>query len=312
MEYFNSVFNEYKNTTDKYESLYLFVIYDLPVEQVIDKIKNMINIVDQIQNPTKKNYIKNKLSSMMNYLEVMIPESNIESIFLIDQKVIPIKLVKEWKDTLVNFKVNKFTVRYGDNFEIKWLSDFLLDNSYVNVLTIKNNELKHYQLNSTKRKLHSENNIKNLIEYITENIGTKEQIIIHGVSGHIKNMEMLLKEKPNTCIKIYSNFKKDEEILLDLEIINNNTKSKILESWLEKITDPKDGNKIVFGKDIGISIKNQMLKTLFCTPKVANKLLETIDKELLIFEIITIKSYGNDIGRKLIDDYSGSIGIKFY
>jgi len=270
----------------------------------IEKVNKIIGIVDQIQNTVKKNYIKKRLCVFAEYLSNIKPETVIDNIFFVDDAVNIIDLQKSWKQNLIHFQCDPIAIKYGDSYEIDWLKSYLLDDTYTDVIHVKNNDLKHYHLNSTKKRLHLSHTSKNMII----NIPTKTVCIVHGVSAVLKMMN----DSADGLLKVYKCDKRDDEILLEIEKIQNVEVSKQLESWLAKLLDPKEGNKIVFGKDIKTSIQNKMLKTLFCTPDVASKVKQKVSKESKIFDLVIVRSYGADVGQRLANEFSGALGVKFY
>lgn len=311
MEEFNSQFSEFRNSTDKFESLYIFVVYNITVETFIEKINKIIGLVDQIANPHKKNYIRNKLVKISESFEGTPLDTILNNVFLLNDKFHHLELRKEWKKNLIDFDCDNFVYKRANEFDLEWLRDYLLDISYIHILHLKSNQLKHYYLNTTKKKLFNEIQSKsfNLEEYIGQTIKAKTICVIHGVSIVLKNTEHL----ETDYIRIFRTDIKDDEILDIVEKINNDRNLIKLQNVFAKILDPKEGKKIVFGKDISSNIQNKMLQTLYCTPKKLAKLKENIDPDLLIFEIIIIRSFSNaDSGRQLIDDFGGVIGVTFY
>jgi hypothetical protein len=305
------IFNSLVDITDKHDSLYMIIIYNTTVENLIAKVKNMIKNVDAISDTYKKFYLKNRLTKFFEYFVEYDEKEILNKIFCVSEKIYSYDLTNEWKENLINYKCINVTIKYGNSFNIDWLIKYLSDNSYYHIINLKNNTLKHYHLNSTKKKLHYEHTSKNLnIEtYLKDNIKLNEICIIHGVSSLLKNIEQL----ESKYLKIFKVDKKDNEILDEIEKIYNNINSIKLENVLSKLLDEKESKKIVFGTDIGMNIQNKMLKTLFCTPKKEIQLKKIYEPSMIIFEIIIIKSYSNnDVGRKLIDDYGGCIGITFF
>jgi hypothetical protein len=302
--------SQFRITKDKYESLYIFVVHGATIEFFIEKVNKILGIIDQIQNTIKKNYIKKRLYLFLEYLSNIKSETIIDNIFLIDDMVHTIDLEKSWKKTLVHFQCDPVTVKYDDTYKIDWLKSYLLDETYTNVIHVKNNDLKHYHLNSTKKRLHSSQTSKNMNmqTYMETNIPAKQICIVHGVSAALKTINDSL----DGFTKIYKCDKRDDEILLDIDKIQNVEVSKQLDIWLSKLLDPKEGSKIVFGKDIKTSIQNKMLKTLFCSPDVALQVNQKISQELRVFDLIIVKSHGVDVGKRLATEFSGAIGIKFY
>lgn len=310
MDKFNNIFQQYKNKTDKYGALYIFVMYDFPIEQCNNKLDKMKGLVDQITNSSRRNHINGILCNMTNFLTGIVEKSHINGIYLVSDDVVEIKLEPEWIKTLLLFSCDKFVVKYGNIFQIDWLKKYLLDISYINVLHVKNNDLSHYYLNTTKKKLIRESSEKgfDIINYISKHVVPKQVCVVHGISGNFKAMNLI--DTPH--IILYKYHKRDSEITEDVEKISNNDVSKQLEIWFTKLLDPKDGKKIIYGKDITIAMQNKMLKTLFCSPQMENKIYNKVPANLLTFELICVKSFGDDVGKKLENEFKGAIGIKYH
>jgi hypothetical protein len=188
------------------------------------------------------------------------------------------------------------------------LQNLLLDREYINVIKIKNNDIQYSKINSTKKITLYSDSIKSmdLSKIIEDKIPKNESYLIHGVSSVLKNF---IDKK---AIGIHTNELTDEQILKISSNIKNLEYQKALEDILNKLLDPKVGNKIVFGKDIQISIKNSLLKTLYCTEEIYKK-SSVIPEHLKIFEFKIIKQIEKgDIYDKLEKDFSGAIGIKYY
>lgn len=308
---FDETFGKFKSEEDKFESLYIFVIRSMTIENVINELKRMISTADEIANNVKKNYIKARLYSFVTYLERGDLETTISGIYMIYKKIEEFSIIKEWDDTLNMFRCKNFVCEYGDKFKLDWLRNYLTDKSYLNVFHIQNNNIKHIFLNSTKRVVNSEHDEKNckLLEFIEQRVQKNEYSIVHGTSSYLKQL------KDTTTLKVLTGTKKDDEIFEEYEKIMNEKKSKELQKWLDLMQNPdsKEAKKIVFGKEIMDAINDRMLKTLFCTPRIKKFVFENFEQDALIFDIVEIKSYDqSDIGTKLKKDFNGSIGIKFY
>lgn len=308
---FANSFNKFKQEEDRFESLYIFVIRGLSVEAVINEIKRMIGIVDEIANTVKKNYIKTRLSSFITFVEGAGLETTISGIYMVYKKVEEIPILPEWNETLTMFNCKNFVCEYGDKFKLDWLHDYLTDRSYLNVLQIQNNNIKHIYLNSTKRVVHSEHEEKkcDLNAFISSNIPRGEYCVVHGLSSFMKQ----LVETP--LLKVLNGNKRDEEIFTEYEKMLNEKKAIELQKWLDIMSNPdsKEAKKLIFGKEIQEAINDNMLKTLFCVPRIKKLVLEKVASENLIFEIVEIRSYDpSDVGMRLKRDFDGKIGIKFY
>lgn len=304
-------FSQFKTIKDRHESLYIFVIYDMPPEQVNEKIHKMIGIVDTISNPGKRHYVKTRLYTMATFIEGIKKDDIMNGIYFLSADTVDeCMLKKEWKDTLIYFQCDKFNVKYDNKFDLEWLTNFLQDTTFVDVIHAKNNNIKHYQLNGTKKRLHTEQTSKNmdLTEYIAKEIEPKKLCIVHGVSSMLKQMN----DSSDGFIKVYKVDKRDDDILNEIDRLKNDGNSKELEQWLNKLLDPKQGNKIVFGVDINKNIKDKMLKTLFCSVEMEQKIKEGVPEEYRVFDVIVVKTFGDDVGKRLITDFRGAVGIKFY
>jgi hypothetical protein len=308
---FVNTFDKFKQEEDKFESLYIFVIRNMTVEAITNEIKRMITIADEMGNNVKKNYIKARLYSFVTFLEGIGLETILSGIYMVYKKIEEIPIFPEWNETLDMFKCRNFVCEYGDKFKLDWLYDYLTDKSYLNVLQLQNNNIKHIFLNQTKRVVYSEKEEKkcDLNEFVNQHIPKGEYCVIHGVSSFIKQL------KESTTLKVLNGNKRDEEILEEFDKMLNEKKSIELQKWLDTMSNPdsKDARKLAFGKEIIEAINDNMLKTLFCTPRMKKQVLEKIQTENLVFEIIEIKSYdSSDMGMKLRKDFNGAIGIKFY
>jgi len=305
---FDTIFNKYKDASDKYESLYIFVVRGLIVEDFLDRVHKMIGIVDDIPNSSKKGFLKSRLYTFVKHLEGLKSESIVSGIYFLGSDINEFEFRGYWKETLSQFACDNVLLRYGDSYQLEWLKNLLLDRSYINVVHLRNNILKHYHLNSTKRKLYQEKNEKKMDMqlYITESVPKGEICIVHGISSYLKTL------KDSNTLKILNGDKKDDQLFEEYEKITNQKSSLELQEWLDKLLDPKDGKKIVFGIDIKKCINAKLLKTLYCSPDIRLKILEKILPEDIVFDIVVVKSFGDDIGRKLVNDFKGAVGIKFY
>ena len=305
---FDEIYEKFKALEGKHDSQYIFVIYDVIVDDVLDRIHKMLGLIDEIKNTNKKYTLKTKLNNFVKHLEGMKSGTIVNSIYLIGDDVHNSPIKQYWRETLTSFSCDNFIVRYDTKFQIDWLKELLLDRSYIHVLNIKNNNLKHSHLNNTKRRAVCEKEEKgmNIITYIQENIPKDDICLIHGISSLIKNIS----ETPK--MKILNGSKKDDEILFEYNKLLNDQAGTKLQWWLDRLNDPKEGSKIVFGRDIEKCMTGDELKTLFCSTDMKNKVLKNVKQENRNFEIIEIKSYGEDIGKTLVLSYRGGIGVRYF
>lgn len=305
---FDELFSKYKGISDRHQSLYIFVVNGVIVEELIEKIKKMIGIIDTISNPSKKSYIKARLNNFVENLGHIEPESSIDGIYFISSSVNYVEFRKYWKETLMSFGCADLLYAYDNIFQLEWLKNLLVDRSYINILHFKNNNLRHYHLNLTKRRLHLDKTEKSMDvnKYIQENTNKNEICIIHGVSSFLKG----LVETEN--LRILSGDKRDEELLDEYHKIVNKKNIKLLKVWMDKLVDPKDGKRLVVGKEIGEGIVNCTLKTIFCSPERKSKLLENFGKDNKIPELIVILQDNDETCKRFYVDFKGGLGITYY
>lgn len=308
VELFDEIFSKYKNITDKHQSLYIFVINGLQIEHLVERVTKMITMADTITNPVRKSYIKTRLNKFLENLTVVEPLTKINGIYFVGPSVSYVDFRSYWKETLNIFHCTDMFVMYDDSYRLDWLNNLLLDRSFIHILHFRNNNVKHFYLNLTKRKLHQEKTEKKMDvnEFIQEHI-KGDICLIHGISSFLKT----LIETEN--IKLLSGDKRDEELLEEYEKILNRKNCKVLKIWMDKLVHPTESKRLVFGQEIGRGIENQMLKTIFCTPERKIKLIENFGTDNKMPELIIIKQLDDDENvRRFIVDFKGGLGITYF
>lgn len=306
--HFNETFNKYLGIKDKFDSLYIFVIYKIQLEECTEKVSRIITLIDSMSDTKKKSYLKNKLHNFREYLKMNYePETFISDIFFVNNDINSESLTPYHKQTLELFQVNKLSYEYASEYPLEWLKNLLLDREYINVIKVKNNDIMHTKINSSKRINVYSNTIKSmeLNKIISERIPKGESYLIHGMSAVLKNFV------DKNAIAIYTNELTDENILKIASNVKMLVLHKELEDILSKLLDPKLGNKIVFGKDIQTCVNSSLLKTLYCTNDIYKK-TNNIPEHLRNFEIKVINQIEKgDIYDKLYNDFAGAVGIKY-
>jgi hypothetical protein len=295
---FNDTFNKYIEDKDKFESLYIFVIYDFPKEEIEEKFIKIFKQLDGINDSKRKGFLKSRIYDFKKNID-SVPAKFINGIFLVGETVKHFELDKYYLETLKMFKVPKFNFEFGKNYNIKWLKNLLLDRSYVNVLKVKNNDLSILKFNSTKQLITYSETQKsmNLQEIINTKLDKDIKFLIHGV-------KQLNDYKNKNCLGIFTKELTLEEIseIIDKSIYEENIKE--LEVWLTKLLDPKEGHKIVFGNNIELNI----IETIYCTPENEEKYSKFENVKIKL-----VKSYKNgDIIFNFSKNFNGVLGIKYY
>ena len=302
----DTTFDSYIDLKDKYESLYIFVIYDFTKEQMEDKFTKIFKQLDGISDNKKKGFLKSRISAFKNTID-MIPDNIINGVYLIGENIKSFEMKKYYLETLKMFKVDNCIFRFGKEFDIKWLKDLLLDRTYYNVLKIKNNDISITRLNSTKQLTISNETSKtpNLIEYINTKINKDIKFLIHGSSTHFKQ---LVDYKNKMCVGVVTKELNLEEQLdtIDKSIYEENIKE--LEVWLTKLLDPKEGHKLVFGNDVEEQAEQGFIETIYANVENKNK-YSKFDNLKIKF----VKSFKNgDFVSNFNKSYNGVLGIKYY
>lgn len=303
MEKFNKNFNEYLHIKDKYESLYIFVIYDFTKEEMEDKFTKIFKQLDGLSDLKKKGFLKSRIYDFKKYIEIY-KDNIINGIFLVGETIKYFELDKYYLETLKLFKVSKCSYVYNKYFDIEWLKNLVLDRNYVLVIKIKNNDVSVTKINSSKQLTIYNETIKslNLDTYLATKIEKDIKFLIH---GHVKQFENF---KNKLCLGIIN---KELNLEEQLEAIDKSTYEeniKELEIWLTKLVDPKEGHKLVFGNDILEQAEQGFIETIYCT-------LENKEKYSKIENIIIklVKSFKTgDFIFNYSKNYNGVLGIKYY
>ena len=189
-------FEKYSNTKDKFESLYIFVIYDSNIEEFNEKIGKIMKILDNIPDSKKRGYLKSRIYDFQKNVNENHREK-INGIYFVSQKVEKENLEKEHISTLKFFTHSKISYNYGNKYPIEWLNKLLYDMEYINVFNVKNNDIKYFIMNDTKKKYIYNDTIKNMDvkSIIQSNIlkpnNKMEKYILYGSSVHLKTFNIL-------------------------------------------------------------------------------------------------------------------------
>lgn len=304
---FDIIFEKFKNTSGKNESLFTIVIYNLSVEQITQLLEHQLRTAKNIINPKKRTVICKKIYQLKEFIKDYKKNKLINSIFLVDNTINEIELNKDWLDVLKYFDVQNFIFKCNNFFEINFLKSLLTDVSYENVICVNNNKLTHTFFNKNKKRVHFKDEIKslNIEKYINDNC-IKDRCLIHGVSVALKNFKTEIH-------LVYNKLLKDDEIL---EIFRRETISKKqnqLQSFLDFMDNDKLEHRLIFGKDVHQKLLNMELKFIFCSPRAYNEIIKQFPKIYLNFDLIEVESLENgDVGDILKNKYDGAIGITYY
>jgi hypothetical protein len=306
MEQFDQTFGKYKLLKGKFKSVYTFIVYNMEMKDLLEKVDHQMAIIKLTKDNFKRAHRLEKMYNFKNYLTGLQEVKFVNSIFIINESIVDEPLLKEWKDILIEFDVPAYTFLYGEEFDYDYVKNLLTDNTFFDVLHVNNNTLIHYHMNKTKKKIHNrvEKKALDVSEYISSNL--KNKCIVHGISS-------LLKDVKTEKHLIFNKLLKDDELFNLHERETNKQLESELKEWLGNLLHPKLGSRIVFGKDVTKKISQKLLQKVYCTTEMRKKLDEKIPNEYKIFQINEVKSFEiGDMADKLAKEYAGIIGITFY
>ncbi|AYV81707.1 MAG: hypothetical protein Harvfovirus54_4 [Harvfovirus sp.] len=303
------IFDKFKDTRDKFESLFTIVVYDYSVTLTLEKIQHQLGLINLLSDKYRRLYLYNRLKEFKDYIANRFSDGNISSIFLVGKKTHAFDIIPEWDAIIKKFDIDKFIFKHGEFFELKYLKSLLTDDSYRSVILVSGSKFTHYHYNMSKRKYITQQTAKiaDVILYIKN---LDDTCIVHGTSNIIPS---LLSDESLSKHIIEKRLLRDTEIEEKFQIRDNMIAAASLEYWLGNMLHPTLGKRLVFGGDISKKISEKLIKSVYCSEEMADKVRSKVPEHLKNFEIITIRTYSNDdIGRRLQKEFAGILGITYY
>lgn len=302
--------DKFTKTTDKFESLFTIIVHSLTIDELLTKLKLHLNKCKGINNNYRRNYILGKMSGLIDYYKEKKLEPNesnkINSVILYSDSPHILELTKKQVNTLCEYDVCKYSFMYGNSFYIDYIKDIFTNFKFINVIEIKNKELRHYAINLNKCKQISKKTVSNIVD-IMNYIKTIDDIcIIHGVSTLLKDVN------ETKHILIANRLVPQTELFSIYNSYEMKKKHQDLVKCFEYIKNDKMLHMVIYGKDeIYKAIEDYKIKKLFVH---SNMLSEIRNKfKNLNFEIIEIfKISENDVSDNLLNNYSGLFGLTYY
>lgn len=299
--------NKYKNNTDKYESLFTILVYDVTLNEIFDFIDYKLKKISYIHNTYKKKYLNDRLYKFKINLEEMYKDKGkLNFIFLVSDDIIKINLDSE-KSLLNEFNIKNITFFNGEFYNIEYLEDIFNNNNFRHILEFDNKKLIYKKITKFKMKIVDKvdlNNV-NINEYINE-IKIKNKLLLYGISSSLKNFK-------SDKYLIYNKKLNNDEINCIFNEIEIKETHLELQEKLRYLDREETMHRIKFIKEIEECINYSQLEYLYCSPKRYKKILNSFSVDLLNFKIVEIKSLNNnDIGMELKKKYNGIIGVTYY
>lgn len=301
-EKFNNTFDKYKDVHDKYESLYIFVIFELSRSDMEENFKRFFKMLDGISEQTKRGYLKSRINDFKKNID-STNEPFINGIYLVGESVKYFPIEKYYLETLKMFKVNNYNYKFGKKYELTWLKSFLLDRNYVNVVKVKNNDVSILKVNNSKQQCIFSESIKslNLLDFINNKIEKNNKFLIHGNSVALKQLN---EYKNKLCLGVVNKELSLEELLDYIDDSSYQENIKELKNLLSNLLNPL----LLFGNDVLEQANMGFVKTIYCTPENLEKY-----SSLENLEIKLIKSSKKDeIVINFTKNYNSVLGIKYY
>lgn len=301
-----SMFDEFRYQKDKFESMYTVIINKAEKKDIVDHLLHKLKIVNTIKDNFKKKYLNDRLYSFLEYINNIPDGVDCTDVYFVGPAVDRVSIPKKFVNVLREYDVPPITIRNGEHFDVDYLVDLFMDMEFRDILKANNNRLKHYKVNSTKRKcLHDEEHKSlDIDEYLSSNVDNK--CLICGVSSAIKKIktdEHIIVPKNITMDEAMDIFAEDEMRQLHVE----------LEEVLQHLDNEKMADRVLIGKDLEKGIQNFMVKTIYATPKKIEKLREVFDKDTLNFRMVEIRRVEKgDIFDTLVKQYKGIVGFSYY
>jgi len=301
-EQFNNNFNKYKEITDKYESLYIFVIFELTREEMEENFIRFFKMLDGISDPKRKVFLKARINDFKKNID-STKEPIINGIYLVGESINYFMLEKYYLETLKMFKVSKYNYQFGKNYDITWLKNLVLDRNYVNVVKVKNNDISISKINSTKQLCTYNETVKsmNLIDILSKKMEKDIKFMIYGNST---NLKQLIDYKNKLCLGIINKELSLEEINEFIEDSLYLENIKELQNYLDRIDD----SKLVFGNDVLEQAESGFIKNIYCTPEKVEKYSKIDNLEIKIIK----SSKKDETISNFIKNFDSVLGIKYY
>lgn len=305
---FNNELDKLSVIEDKYESLYIFTIYDKTTKDLIKYLFEYLKKIKNISNGFKKKYLNDRIYSFIELLQEEGSDDVVNKIYFIGENIFQFNLFDVSIELFKNYNIDNIIIKYGDKYNIDFIKEFLFDDSIKHLIEEHNSKFFHYHINKSKgRRLHNEFYLKkvDIVDYMNT-IFVGDKIVYLGNAINIKKVSVekyIAIDRRVNDTQIFELFEKDI-------LIQNNKKLQVI---MGCITNTKMMDKILFGSDLVKAIKNHQVKTICCTQKMKDKLHKVYSVDYLNFEILVVKSFDDGDSTFILEsNYKGIIGLKYF
>lgn len=299
-----SDWDEYKSYSDKFDSMYTFIVHDKTYSDLLEYIHKMLDRIKSIKDTTKRKYLNDRVYTLSTYVDDKKSDNKVNSVILVGQELFEIPLNSSQKGVLVEYNIPSIIYFNQSKFNIDYIVDMFYNFSFRHVFRVKNTDIDHIQMNENKKKILMSTKLSKFDadEYIKKNVTGK--CIFHGVSSFLKTLKLANSH-------VYTNLLTNDEIFNIFEREETLSIHRSLEEVLGYVQNEKKSHLIKFGKDIIDSAHK--VKTLYCSSDKIKRVNNFFSKNSLNPEIIMVHSLEKgDIGTTLHDDYGGTVAVMHY
>ena len=299
-------FTYLKDKRDKFLSMYVIVLHDITVQEVIDLLYKKLEELKRIKDTYKRGYVNDRIFSLVTDFKSNRKTDDIVSeVIFLGPKIESSPLASNELVVLREWKIPNFMMHGVEFFDLEFLQDLLYNTDYDEVIKVSGNKLTHMHVTPTKRKVvgHLEEKSMDIAKYVSENV--IHPTIIHGVSSSLKGLKL------DGHVVIGKELE-EEQLRKELTKLRMTERLNQLRKVFDMFANPSTQGKIVVGKSLQQAIICQMIETLIATPEIVRKVKERYSEfiNFKIIEIVTIDD--NPDVKRLHADFGGAIGIKYY
>lgn len=298
-------YTDFSSHNGKY--YYTFLIHSTNVIDAIAFVKQRLEKINKIvKNAFRKKLINERLYSFRKYLEDLKQNTTLNHIFFIGKNIDKFPLSKKQLQICLKWNLKQIYYEYDTHFNINYLNDLFDESNISNILEMNRDTIKLIEMDHVKYRITDTLEVKNTDD--VEELIKKHHIkLIHGQGSLIQKLKINIPILTKKLLR--------EALIKEINKIDiSSNLLRLNNEVLSQLTNPKCSHLFVFGKkDVGKSIMNYMVKTLFITPDLLKKLQNKLKPDMFNFEVIIIKSLEpSDLGSTFIVNYDGIIGIKYY
>lgn len=314
---------KYESVVGKFESLYVYVLFDCSLNQIIEHIKDQKNILKRMKDIYKQKLYISRYTSLLEYIENLDKELNdkqnkstsnqirkYNNIFFVGETIehydltkLNIKLLKQCKHKNIDYV-------YGDKFNLDFLNDLINNDKFYHVFQCDNKYNHYYQITKHKKNIIIEkssiNDIKLFINKCidnVENFDINDKYIIHGNNQKLKTYQ------DKKALIISSFHLKDNDIIEMIDKIKNDLLIDEFLNDLEMINDNKKMHRIIFKKDIYEDFFDYQIEKIY----VNKQSYYDITKNDELFDKIKNSScHIIEIDSDKLSQYGNIVGVTYY